>query len=239
MTQSADKSPRVLLADDEDGLRELVRTYLAKAGMEVLEARNGQEAEDIFRTQNLDLAILDIMMPEVDGLSLCHQVREEDEYLPILLLTARGEEIDRLVGFEMGADDYVVKPFSPRELVARAKAILRRSRHHTVTGSNQDYLKFPNLVIDTNLYRVEWQGQEVKLTPTEFNLLYLLAQNPRRVFSRKQVMAQTNSENYFGDYFGDSHTVDVHVKNLREKFNAIAPFSYIRTVWGVGYKFEV
>ncbi|HEX3015955.1 MAG TPA: response regulator transcription factor [Desulfobacteria bacterium] len=225
--------PKVLLADDETGLRELLRVYLEHAGFEVTEAGDGLETERLLATRQFDLLILDIMMPELDGLTVCKKVRQENDGLPILLLTARGEEADRLLGFECGADDYVVKPFSPRELAARAKAMVRRSVR--LGSVDKEQLVYPDLLIDNSLHRIEWHGAEVSLTPKEFSLLYLLASTPRQVFSREQIMSQAWGENYFAEL----RIVDVHVKNLRVKFNAISPLEYLQTVRGIGYKFEV
>ena len=225
--------PKVLLADDEAGLRELLRVYLENNGFEVREAADGLDAERLINEDKFDLLIIDIMMPKMDGLTLCRKVRILYEGLPIMLLTAKGEEEGRLLGFECGADDYVVKPFSPRELAARAKAMLRRSTK--VSNSNEGTLSFPGLTIDQALHRLEWHGVEVILTPKEFSLLYLLAKTPRIVFTREQIMSSAWGENYFAEL----RIVDVHIKNLREKFNIIAPFNYLQTVRGVGYKFEV
>lgn len=223
--------PKVLLVDDEVGLRELVRVYLEKANFNVTEAGDGLEAEKALAAEHFDLLILDVMMPKLDGLTLCKRLRLARNDLPILLLTAKGEEADRLLGFEYGVDDYVVKPFSPRELCARAKAMLRRaSKYQSPTE-----IHGPHLLIDPVIHRVEWYGAEVALTPKEFNLLYVLAKAPRQVFSREQIMAQAWGE----DYFAELRIVDVHVKNLREKFNLIHPFELLQTVRGIGYRFEV
>lgn len=224
--------PKVLLVDDEAGLRELVRVYLEKSGFEVTEAGDGLEAEHILLNEPFDLLILDVMMPRLDGFSLCKRIRLTHTDLPILLLTAKGEESDRLLGFEYGVDDYVVKPFSPRELCARAKAMLRRSAKFQPTNTE---IRFPHLLIDPTLHRVEWFETEVPLTPKEFSLLYILAKAPRHVFSREQIMSKAWGE----DYFAELRIVDVHVKNLREKFNAICAFDYLQTVRGIGYRFEV
>lgn len=224
---------RVLLVDDEAGLRELARVYLENSDFEVIEASNGLEAEAELNNGTFDLIILDVMMPKLDGLTLCRRIRSSHRDLPILLLTAKGEEVDRLLGFEYGADDYVVKPFSPRELAARAKALLRRSVKFQQT--NESFSPYPNLLIDEVCHRIEWFDQEIILTPKEFNLLCLLAKTPRQVFTRGQIMSMAWGE----DYLVELRIVDVHVKNLREKFNSIAPFNYLQTVWGIGYKFEV
>lgn len=225
--------PRILLVDDEAGLRELARVYLENSGFEIVEASDGFEAEAEFNKGSFDLIILDIMMPRLDGLTLCHTIRSRQADIPILLLTAKGEEKDCLLGFEYGADDYVVKPFSPRELAARAKALLRRSVK--LQQPSEGFLRYPNLLIDEVRHRVEWFSQEIILTPKEFSLLLLLAKTPQQVYSRGQIMTQAWGE----DYLAELRIVDVHVKNLRDKFNSILPFNYLQTVWGIGYKFEV
>jgi two-component system response regulator ResD len=224
-------NPKVLLVDDEAGLRELVRVYLEKSDFDVTEAGDGVEAEKALAAEHFDLLILDVMMPKLDGLTLCKRIRATRNDLPILLLTAKGEETDRLLGFECGVDDYVVKPFSPRELCARAKAMLRRSKFQFQPTE----IRVTHLLIDPVIHRVEWYGTEIALTPKEFNLLYVLAKSPRQVFSREQIMSQAWGE----DYFGELRIVDVHVKNLREKFNATHPFHLLQTVRGIGYRFEV
>ncbi|MDR3586156.1 MAG: response regulator transcription factor [Desulfosporosinus sp.] len=228
----SDTKPKVLLVDDEAGLRELVRVYLEKSNFEVTEAGDGWEAEQALEAEHFDLLILDVMMPKLDGLTLCKRIRSTRNDLPILLLTAKGEENDRLLGFEHGVDDYVVKPFSPRELCARAKAMLRRS----VTLQFQpSEIRVAHLLIDPVSHSVEWYGTEISLTPKEFKLLYILAKSPRQVFSREQIMSQAWGE----DYFAEPRIVDVHVKNLREKFNALHPFHHLQTIRGIGYRFEV
>ncbi len=222
----------ILLVDDEAGLRELVKVYLENEGFLVTEAADGLEALRKLAHEKFDLVVLDVMIPMMDGLTLCKKIRSTSESLPILFLTAKGEEADRLLGFEYGADDYVVKPFSPRELTARAKALIRRTLRKSDVPKT---LTFPNLVIDEASHYVEWHGRSVELTPKEFDLLCLLARTPRQVYSRGQIMSQAWEENYLAEL----RIVDVHVKNLREKFKAIKPFNYLHTVWGVGYKFEV
>jgi len=228
----SETKPKVLLVDDEAGLRELVRVYLEKSGFDVIEAGDGLEAEKVLVGEHFDLLILDVMMPKLDGLTLCKRLRLARNDVPILLLTAKGEETDRLLGFEYGVDDYVVKPFSPRELCARAKAMLRRSSNYQ---SQPTEIRVQQLLIDSVIHRVEWYDTEISLTPKEFNLLYVLAKAPRQVFSREQIMSQAWGE----DYFAELRIVDVHVKNLREKFNAIHPFHHLQTVRGIGYRFEV
>jgi len=228
----SESKPKVLLADDEAGLRELVRVYLEQSDFEVIEAGDGLEAEKALASEHFDLLILDVMMPKLDGLTLCKRLRLAGNNLPILLLTAKGEETDRLLGFEYGVDDYVVKPFSPRELCARVKAMLRRSSNYQ---SQPNEIRLAHLLIDPVVHRVEWFDTEIALTPKEFSLLYVLAKAPRQVFSRKQIISQAWGE----DYFAELRIVDVHVKNLREKFNAINTFNHLQTVRGIGYRFEV
>ncbi|MBE3572565.1 MAG: response regulator transcription factor [Moorella humiferrea] len=221
---------RILVADDEGGLRQLVRLYLEKEGMEVDEAATGRQVLARLEGAKYDLLILDLMMPDGDGWSVCREVRRKSE-LPIIMLTARGEEPDRLLGFDLGADDYVVKPFSPRELVARVKALLRR----TGAGQPEDgELRFPGLSINIPGREVKVEGRPVtNLTPKEFDLLLFLARHPGQVMSRERIL-----EKVWGyDFYGDLRTVDTHIKNLREKLGRERGF--ITTVWGVGYKFEV
>ncbi|WP_027719452.1 response regulator [Desulfovirgula thermocuniculi] len=228
---------KVLVADDELKIRQLVRMYLEKEGFEVVEAADGDTALEILRRERCDLVILDLMMPGTDGWAVCREIRKRDEQVPIIMLTARGDEVDRVLGLEMGADDYVVKPFSPRELVARVKAVLRRAgREENGPADAAGVLAYPGLVIDPLSRRVEVEGQAVNLTPKEYELLYFLARSPGRVFTREQLL-----ERVWGyDYYGDSRTVDTHITRLREKLGrAGGRPQYIVTVWGVGYKFEV
>lgn len=224
----------ILMADDEPKMRELVRLYLEKEGFKVIEAGNGQETLDLLQKGSFDLVILDIMMPQLDGLTVCKEIRKNYD-LPVIMLTAKGEEIDRVLGFELGADDYVVKPFSPRELVARVKALLRRAGTKQ-TASNHALMTFPGLVINYDAHEVEVEGNKIGLTPKEFELLTFLARNAGRVFTREQLL-----EHVWGyDFFGDLRTVDTHVKKLREKISRFGvAAAYIATVWGIGYKFEV
>lgn len=221
---------RILVADDEAGLRQVVRLYLEKEGMVVAEAATGRQALEKLQQDKYDLLILDLMMPDGDGWSVCRAVRQKMD-LPIIMLTARGEEMDRLLGFELGADDYVVKPFSPRELVARVKALLRRAGASPQRG---EQLQFPGLSIDIAGREVKVEGRVVNnLTPKEFDLLLFLARHPGQVMSREKIL-----EKVWGyDFYGDLRTVDTHIKNLREKLGRERGF--ITTVWGVGYKFEV
>jgi len=221
----------ILVIDDEERIRHLVRMYLEREGYEVDEAGNGREALDKIQKNDYALLILDLMMPEIDGWKVCRDVREKSD-IPIIMLTARGEEFDRVLGFELGADDYLVKPFSTKELVARVKALLRRSRASSALSS-QDLVYGP-LKIEKDKHRVSIDDEQIPFTPREFELLYFLAKNPSRVFSREQLM-----ETVWGyDFYGDARTVDTHVKKIREKLGNPKVRSMLATVWGVGYKFD-
>ncbi len=223
---------RILVVDDEKRIVDLVRLYLEREGFIVDEAFEGQQALDMISNVSYDLIILDLMLPVIDGWTVCKQIREKYD-TPVIMLTARGEEFDKVLGFELGADDYVVKPFSPRELTARVKALLRRM------ASKQDYeaeaLIFPELVIDPAARVVKVDGKEVALTPKEFDLLYFLAKNKGRAFNREKLLKEV----WGYDFYGSLRTVDTHIKQLREKLGRSKAASYINTVWGIGYKFEV
>ncbi|WP_102692547.1 response regulator transcription factor [Rummeliibacillus pycnus] len=229
----------ILVVDDEDRIRRLLKMYLEREGYEVEEAENGEQAVEKALANDYHCILLDIMMPEKDGLEVCEEIRDK-KTTPIILLTAKGEEANRVQGFEMGADDYIVKPFSPREVVLRVKAILRRSAAFSpisVSSSSKDLVVFPHLTIDHDAHRVSADGIEVNLTPKEYELLYFLAKAPDKVFDREQLLKEV----WHYDFFGDLRTVDTHVKRLREKLNRVSENAakMIVTVWGVGYKFEV
>ena len=221
---------RVLIVEDDRKTAHLVELYLQKDGYRVAVANNGREGLELAQRVKPDLAILDLMLPEMDGLEVCRRLREESE-LPVIMLTARSTEEDKLRGLDNGADDYVTKPFSPRELVARVRAVLRRSSK----DEEEEDIVFGDLIISFLRHEVSLGGRPVDLTPTEFNLLGLLARNPYRAFSRLQLVEQA-----FGmDYEGLERTVDVHVMNLRRKIEADPTRPrYIKTVFGVGYRFE-
>ena len=232
--QGDTRESNILVVDDEDVVRDVVVRYLEHEGMKTVQAADGEEARRIVELNPPDLVILDVMVPKVNGLDLCGWIRERSD-IPVILLTARGEESDRITGLELGADDYVVKPFSPRELVIRVKAILRR------TGSGQrrspEILEVVGLTIDGQSRRVHREGSEVTLTATEFDLLYCLASHPQTVFSREQLMAQVWG--YEAALDAGTSTVTVHVRRLREKIedDPSDPLIII-TIWGVGYRFE-
>ncbi len=221
-------SGKVLVVDDDQNVLELVKLYGEREGFNVIGVNDGNLALAAFDRENPDVIILDIMLPGVDGLTLCRSLRAI-RMVHIIMLSAKGEEADRVLGLEMGADDYVSKPFSPRELVARIKAAIRRNQP-IATSANMK-LKYPDFEIQSDTRNVIINETIIELTPREFDLLYHLAQNPRRVFSREALL-----EAVWGyDFFGDQRTVDVHIRRLREK---IQPLShYLKTVWGVGYQF--
>lgn len=225
----------ILVVDDEEHIRELVRLYLEKDGYTVAVAADGEEAVQKAKQLHPQLIILDIMLPKLDGWDVCREVRKFSE-IPIIMLTAKGEEFDKVLGLELGADDYLTKPFSPRELVARVKAILRRAVPEE-PASNEDILSFPRLTINQSSREVMVDEREATLTPKEFDLLWFLAKNPGKVFTREQLLTAV----WGYDYYGDLRTVDTHIKRLREKVerDSSKPSPHIKTIWGVGYKFEV
>jgi two-component system response regulator ResD len=225
----------ILVVDDEASIVEVVGIYLEREGYRVTVARDGQSALGAVRRERPDLIVLDLMLPKMDGLEITRRLRGQgDVTIPIIMLTAKGEETDRIIGLEMGADDYVVKPFSPRELVSRVKAVLRRVAAATTLG-DQRALTYGPLVIDPRNRSVTVFGQECSLTAREFDLLYFMARHPRQVFNRTQLLDQV----WGYDYFGDASTVTVHVRRLREKIEEDpSQPRWVQTVWGVGYRFE-
>ena len=223
---------KILVADDDLNICELLRLYLEKEGFEVVMAHDGEEAVARFESEKPSLILLDIMMPKLDGWQVCRQIRQKSD-CPIIMLTAKGETFDKVLGLELGADDYVVKPFDTKEIVARIKAVLRRFQTTETPGKE---LSFPGLTINISQYTVTFMGRELEMPPKELELLYFLASHPGMVFTREQLLEQV----WGYDYFGDSRTVDVHVKRLREKLTEGEKLGWqIKTVWGVGYKFEV
>jgi DNA-binding response OmpR family regulator len=225
----------VLVVDDEQRLRDLVRGYLEHEGFTVLAAADGQVALQLVRQHAPEVVVLDLMLPGLDGLEVCRRLRSfSDAY--VIMLTAKAEEIDRIVGLEVGADDYVTKPFSPRELIARVRAVLRRPRRGTSTTATTSPLprRFGDLTIDQERHEVALLGQPIGMTALEYALLTTLAAHPGRVFTRDQLLEQV----WGTDYFGDDHVVDVHIANLRKKLGdePSAP-AYIETVRGAGYRF--
>ncbi len=226
---------KILVVDDESMVREVVERYLIRDGYSVRGAADGSSALRLIGEEVPDLVVLDLMLPEVDGLEVCRRVRAEGN-VPIIMLTAKGEETDRIVGLSVGADDYVVKPFSPSELVARVKAVLRRTQAPVAAPRpGQAALRFDDLEIDPRTRGVALRGRPVELTRTEFDLLAFLASSPNQVFTRDQLLNQV----WDYEFPGDPSTVTVHMRRLREKVeeNPMRP-RHLKTVWGVGYKFE-
>ncbi len=232
---------KILLIEDEDGIVHLINLYLKNEGFTVVIAKDGADGLALHARERPDLVILDIMLPAIDGFEVCKRIRAWSK-TPILMLTARGSEEDRITGLDLGADDYLLKPFSPRELVSRVRAILRRSGTPDTSANgeqklptNNEVLRFPGLTIDVPARRVEVNEVEIALTPTEFDLLALLAKSPDRVFTREILMNKV----WGYDYLGDGHTIDVHMSALRKKIELEPGQRYIKTVWRVGYRFEV
>ena len=247
---------KILVIEDEEGIIHLLNLYLKDAGYEVVAAKDGADGLALHARLHPDLVILDIMLPALDGFEVCRRIRAWSK-TPILMLTARGDEEDRILGLDLGADDYLVKPFSPRELVSRVRAILRRvddqeGRDGQTGGAGESggaanadgrgtgtskraVLRFPDMTIDLLARRVEVNHAEVMLTPTEFDLLALLAQSPERVYTREMLMNKI----WGYDYYGDGHIIDVHISALRKKIEVTSEYRYIKTVWRVGYKFEM
>jgi DNA-binding response OmpR family regulator len=221
----------ILIVDDERDIVDVVKAYLEREGFTTIEAYDGESALDLWREQRPDLVVLDILMPRLDGLSFCRTVREESQ-VPIIFISARTEEDNRLEGLELGADDYMIKPFSPRELVARVRAVLRR---HAARQEEAQTVKAGPMSIDAERYRVEVAGEEVVLTPMEFKMLTALASRPGQVLSRDELIGLTQGD----EYEGYDRNIDNHVKNIRRKLKRqAADWSFIETVYGVGYRFE-
>nr|WP_183251344.1 response regulator transcription factor [Anoxybacillus tepidamans] len=234
-----DKQVKILVVDDEERIRRLLKMYLEREEYAIEEADNGDDALKKALETDYDLILLDLMLPGKDGVEVCKEIREK-KATPIIMLTAKGEEANRVQGFEAGTDDYIVKPFSPREVVLRVKALLRRTANATYIQADttaKDVLVFPHLTIDNDAHRVTADGKEVNLTPKEYELLLFLAKSPDKVFDREQLLKEV----WHYEFFGDLRTVDTHIKRLREKLNKVSPTAakMIVTVWGVGYKFEV
>jgi len=222
---------KVLVIDDDKNICELVSLYLLKEGYEVFTAFNGVDGLEKFKSVNPDIIILDIMMPGMDGWEVCRTIKKKYT-TPILMLSAKGETFDKVLGLELGADDYIVKPFDSKELVARLKAVLRRSGG---VRENPNEVVLPDLIVNKDNYSVILRGEAVEMPPKEFLLLYQFVSNPNTVFTRENLL-----HSIWGyDFYGDSRTVDVHIKRLREKINIGNPEWELKTVWGIGYKFEV
>jgi DNA-binding response OmpR family regulator len=233
---------KALIVDDDPHISELLRLYFDKDGFEVVTCYDGNQAVEIFPQVQPDIVVLDLMLPGKDGYDVLRDIRRTST-VPVIMLTARGDTLDKVVGLELGADDYVQKPFEPKELLARVKAILRRVETSAETypaaanHAPSEWVEYPGIRIDKSRYSVTCGGQTIEMPPKELELLFFLASHPNRVFTREQLL-----ENIWGfDYFGESRTVDVHIKRIREKLEETGehPDWQIKTVWGVGYKFEV
>ena len=223
-------SEKILVVDDDTNICELLRLYLEKDGYNVIIVNDGASAVKKHREENPDLMLLDIMLPQLDGWQVCREVRKFSDK-PIIMLTAKGETFDKVLGFELGADDYVVKPFDAKEVLARIRAVLRRSG--AVPQAEIKEVKYDKLIINLTNYELMVDGKKIDTPPKELELIYHLASNPNRVFTRDQLL----DEVWGFDYYGDSRTVDVHVKRLREKLEGISEKWELKTVWSVGYKF--
>lgn len=223
---------KILVVDDDSNICELLRLYLEKEGYAVKIVNDGVSAVNAFKQENPDLMLLDIMLPKLDGWQVCREVRKFSDK-PIIMLTAKGETFDKVLGLELGADDYMTKPFDTKEMVARIKAVLRRSGASASVDAVKE-VNFENLSVNLTNYEMKVRGTAVDTPPKELELIYHLASNPNRVFTRDQLL----DEVWGFDYYGDSRTVDVHVKRLREKLEGVSDKWELKTVWGVGYKFE-
>ncbi len=225
---------KILVVDDDKNICELLRLYLEKDGFSVVISNDGQDAVNRFSSVNPDLILLDIMLPGLDGWQVCREVRKKSN-LPIIMLTAKGETFDKVLGLELGADDYVVKPFDAKEVIARVKAVLRRTGKNDDAANEVKEVAYDKLSVNMTRYEVKVDGKVVDTPPKELELLYHLASNPNRVFTRDQLL----DEVWGFEYYGDSRTIDVHIKRLREKLEGVSDQWSLKTVWGVGYKFEV
>ena len=223
---------KIMIVDDDSNICELLRLDLEKEGFDTVIASDGAKAVAMFDTEKPDLMLLDVMMPHLDGWQVCREIRKKSQ-CPIIMITAKGEVFDRVLGLELGADDYVVKPFETKEVIARIKAVLRRSG--AGEAKKQRQVEYDGLSINMENYELRVHGKTVDTPPKEMELIYHLASNPNRVYTRDQLL----DEVWGFEYYGDSRTVDVHVKRLREKLDGVSEQWTLKTVWGVGYKFEV
>ena len=223
---------KILVVDDDSNICELLRLYLEKEGYAVKIVNDGVSAVNAFKQESPDLMILDIMLPKLDGWQVCREIRKFSDK-PIIMITAKGETFDKVLGLELGADDYMTKPFDTKEMVARIKAVLRRTGAAAAADAVKE-VNFENLTVNLTNYEMKVKGMPVDTPPKELELIYHLASNPNRVFTRDQLL----DEVWGFDYYGDSRTVDVHVKRLREKLEGVSDKWELKTVWGVGYKFE-
>lgn len=224
---------KILIVDDDPNISDLLKMYFENEGYDVKVAADGSEGLNFFKMYEPDLVLLDIMLPKKDGWQVCREIREISSK-PVIMVTAKGEVFDKVLGLELGADDFVTKPFDMKELSARVKAVLRRYQSHT-RQNDDEVIKFENIEISLQKYELKLKGKSVDVPPKELELLYFLASNYNRVFTRDQLLDKV----WGFDYLGDSRTVDVHVKRLREKLEGVSDKWVLKTVWGVGYKFEL
>ncbi|BCS81103.1 response regulator transcription factor [Anaerocellum diazotrophicum] len=222
---------KILVIDDDIKICEVIKLYLEKEGFEVVVAHNGMDGIAMFKNEMPDLVILDIMLPKKDGYEVCREIRKISN-IPIIMLTAKGETFDKVLGLELGADDYIVKPFDPKELIARIKAVLRRTQGEI---NDEKVVVYPNLTVNLTTYEVKLEDKVIDMPPKEIELLYFLASHPNKVFTREQLLDHIWGYNFVGD----TRTVDVHIKRIREKIEKDKYPWKIKTVWGVGYKFEI
>ena len=225
---------KILVIDDDPNICDILKTHFESEGCEVLTANDGVEGVTVFKTAAPDIVLLDIMMPKLDGQQVLAEIRK-DSAKPVIMVTAKGEVFDKVLGLEMGADDFVVKPFDLKELSARVKAVLRRYSLHLHRDVNDDVIRFENFEISQDKFELRLRGKKVDIPPKELQLLYCLASNPNRVFSREQLLEHV----WDFAFLGDSRTVDVHIKRLREKLEGVSDKWALKTVWGIGYKFEL
>ena len=225
---------KILVVDDDQNICELLRLYLTKEGYQVTLASDGEDALTKYAQAKPDMVLLDVMMPRLDGWEVCRRIRKQGD-TPVIMLTAKGETFDKVLGLELGADDYIVKPFDSKEVVARIKAVLRRCAGGSQAAAAEGVIEFDNLRLDINSYELRVKGKVVEAPPKELELLNCLASHPNRVYTRDQLL----DEVWGFEYYGDSRTIDVHVKRLREKLAGASDKWELKTVWGVGYKFEV
>ncbi len=231
---------RILIVDDDENIADLISLYLTKECFDTKMVHDGESAIEAFINYEPNIILLDLMLPGIDGYEVCREIRKTSN-VPIIMLSAKGETFDKVLGLELGADDYIMKPFDSKELVARVKAVLRRFNPKTINANSRDmdldqvgnYVTYPDLIVNQSNYSVTYKGDKVEMPPKELELLYFLASNPNQVFTREQLL-----DHIWGyEYIGDTRTVDVHIKRLREKINDHTQWS-ISTVWGIGYKFE-
>ena len=228
---------KILIADDNEDIIDVLSNYIVREGYEPVVAKDGEQALELFEKEQPAMALIDIMMPKIDGYEVCRSIRKKSS-MPIILVTARGEDFERVMGLDIGADDYVVKPFSPNEVMARVRAVLRRVTEGKVqtSSSSEQILSLSNLVVNMEEYTASINGNKIALTKKEIETMWILGQNPNKVFTRDNLL-----DSLWGfDYFGDSRTVDSHIKRLRAKLDKVEhPNWEIKTIWGLGYKFEI